>query len=407
MNEHTDDERYAVALLRPLAGEPTGPARMDVARAMAEGRRRRRTRWWASATAIVALTATTAAGGTLAVAALDRPAPAPRTVATPAPSVTAAAPPARPRDCRVTRLPTDGVKKALVTGGDPSGRWHVGRTYPTRGDMSYPLVVWRDGKLAATVEIGGSDQELADINSHGVAVGSSFVPESRPYVYADGKATQLKGGEGAASAINERGVIVGSLGPALEGMPARWTSRTAQPQQLPVPAGTQAGAAIDIDETGTVLGTVEAKGKEGTGYLWFADGSSRKMPLPDVDGTKADMFWPAAIRDGWVVGSSVIDSAGSRSFKTFRYRIATGRYERLPDDSGRAEKVAANGWVLGTASLPVITSEGGVATVLPQYPKAAENPNYLVSSFSDDGLIAAGYVIGDDVQNQPLLWRCR
>jgi len=37
--------------------------------------------------------------------------------------------------CQVTRLPTDGAKKALVTGGDPSGRY--------LGDRPGRPLVWR------------------------------------------------------------------------------------------------------------------------------------------------------------------------------------------------------------------------------------------------------------------------
>jgi uncharacterized membrane protein len=400
-----DDDRYAVALLRPLASEPSGPARLDVSRAMADGRRRRRSRWWAGGTAVVALTATTAAGGTLAFSAIGRPSPkAPITIATPTPSVTAAAPPAGPKNCKVTRLPTDGAKKALVTAGDPSGHWLVGRTYPQ--GPSRPFVVWKDGKLVATGETSGEDQSLEDINTKGVAVGYSFDPGVRPYSYRNGKVTAMAGGEAVPTAINDAGVVVGAVGPLYEGRPVRWKSVTAEPDRLPVPAGTEYGTATDIDEDGTILGTVSAKNKEATGYLWLADGSTRRMPLPVVDGVKSTMFWPAAIRNGVVVGRSVTDAGDSRTFAYFRYRLDTGRYERLPEGSGDPARVAANGWVLGEAQRPVVTTDKGVTTMLPKYAKAKGRQDYLVSSFSDDGKVVGGYAIGDDIQNQPLMWRC-
>ncbi|MGA5303187.1 hypothetical protein ACPCHT_24880 [Nucisporomicrobium flavum] len=408
MRHHLDDERYGRALLRPLAGEPAGQPRIDVSRAMAQGRRRRLTRWWASGTAIVALTATTAAGGTLAFSAVGRPGTAPRPVATPAPSITAAAPLERPKDCTVTRLPTGGVEKALVTGGDPSGHWVVGRTYPAgKDDGSRPLVIWKDGKIADTVRIGGQDQSFEDINKRGNAVGYTFEPGVRPYAYSNGKVTPIPGGEAVAQAINDDGVVVGSLGPIYEGLPVRWSSITAQPEKLPVPRGTESGAAIDIDEDGTILGTVSPKGKEGSGYLWLPDGTHRAMPLPKIDGKKATMFWPASIRNGWVVGRSVVDTEQERRFEFFRFRIATGRYERLPDDSGMPDRVAANGWIIGTARRPVITSDGNVTTELPGYRKAKGRQDYLISSFSDDGRTAAGYSSGEGVSNHPLLWECR
>ena len=48
-----------------------------------------------------------------------------------------------------------------------------------------------------------------------------------------------------------------------------------------------------------------------------------------------------------------------------------------------------------------------MTTVLPGYSKAKGRQDYLIESFSDDGLTAAGYSSGDDISNHPLLWRCR
>jgi len=406
VTDHSDDERHALALLSPLAGEPTGPSRIDVARAMREGRRRRSSRWWASATAVVALTATTAAGGTLALSALDRPSPKPVPPA-PAPSVTAAAPPAAPKDCTVTRLPTNGVKKALVTAGDPTGRWLVGRTYPGNTGQSRPLIVWKDGKIAASPKVSGGDQRLQDINSHGVAVGSSWDPDQTPFLYADSKVTTLSGGDGEATALNDAGVIVGVLGEMDDRRPVRWTSATARPESLPLPDRVRWGQAIDIDEEGNILGTVGAARQIGTGYLWLTDGKVRRMPLPKDGDRQSTEFWPEAIRNGWVVGRAAFDfEGGGTSFEYYRYSLATNRYERLAEESGMPAKVAGNGWVLGEARRPVITSDAGRTTVLPRYPQEAANPDYLPSSISDDGRVVGGYVIGDDIQNQPLLWRC-
>ena len=409
MSRHPDpDELDAVTLLSPLAGEPAGPSRIDVARAMVEGRRRRRTRWWTSGMAVVALTATSAAGGTLAFSAVGRPTPAPpRPIASPAPSIAVAASVAGPRDCTVTRLPTDGIRKALVTGGDPSGRWQVGRTYPPSGGQSRPLVVWKDGQLTDEIKIAGTDQKLEDINSRGEAVGASYDPEAYPYAYRAGKTTRLAGGAGGAAAINDAGVVVGSLGSDIKNRPVRWSSVTARPENLPMPAGASSGAAVDVDEAGNVLGAVSLKGMDSTGYLWLADGSTRLMPMPEVDGRRADMFWATSIRNGWVAGRGVLEAADGTTFAYFRYRIATNSYELLPAASGMPARMAANGWVLGEAELPVITNAAGATTVLPKYPKAKGRQDYIVTSYSDDGLVAAGYAIGEDIQNQPLLWRCR
>jgi hypothetical protein len=410
-DNHTErNAQYATLLLSPLRREPGTPSRIDVAQALAEGRRRRRVRWWAGGTAIIALTATAAGGGTLALGALDRPhpVPSPRLVATASPSVTVAARPAGPAGCTITRLPTDGLNQALVTGGDPSGELLVGRLYPTNGSFHRPLVVWKNGKIADRVEMPGSDQSLDDINSHGVAVGTSFGSDDRQraYVVRSGKVTALKGGEAGATAINDAGVIVGTVGTALDGQPARWSSATVAPVRLALPSGAATGEASDIDEDGTVLGTIQPKRGTQTGYLWMPDGTGRRMPLPTVDGAKANYFWPESIRNGWVAGrAGVDDSGGGSTFTAFRYRVDTGRYERVPDSAGMPARVAANGWVAGESLPPTIYSEAGVLH-LPKYP-AKGAVDYYLTSFSEDGLVVGGYVVGDGVQNQPLMWRCR
>lgn len=410
MSKPDDTDQDAVRLLSPLAGEPSGPARIDVARAMAEGGRRRRSRWWASGVAVVAVTATTAAGSTLAFSAIGRPAPVPRPIASVIPSISAAAVPAGPRDCTVTRLPTGDIRKAVVTGGDPSGRWLVGRTYAPGGGYvaAKPLVVWQDGQLAETIKIPGEDQTLRDINSLGVAVGASFQPDDPyPYAVTGGKATRLAGGAGGAQAINDAGVVVGNLGTDSQISAVRWSSLTEQPEDLPVPEGTKTSSASDIDEAGNILGAIGRKTGDDDTYLWLADGTGRRLLPPEVDGRKADAFWATSMRDGWVTGRAVIEAADGTSFAFFRYRIADDRYERLPDASGQPARVAANGWVLSEAERPVIIDTTGQTTVLPKYPPAKGRLDYIVSSFSDDGLVAAGYVVGSDLQNQPLLWRCR
>jgi hypothetical protein len=423
MNGGIMNEDEARRLLGPLAGDPPGPSRVDIPRAMAEGRRRRRTRFWATGTAIAALTTTSLAGGTMAVGALNspgpvpvpdvsfsaRPVPIPRMSLTAPPSAKPSVPPvAGLAGCTVTRLPTDGVDKAIVSGGDPSGRWLVGRLYPR--DFDYPQVIWKDGRIATRFKMSGADGILRDVNRSGQAVGSDFSgDDQRAWIHTDGKLRRLKGGAGHAEAISDAGVIVGGLGEGIRSAAARWDSPTTSPVRLKVPAGTTDSTAFDIDDDGTILGEVTSsairtKGDQ-TGYLWLPDGTARPMPLPDVDGVRADLFWPESIRNGWVAGRSVIDSPdGSRRFAWFRYRVATGTYERLPDEAGMPDRVAANGWVLGTASEPRIYADGGV-TKLPRYKKGTE---YQMASYSDDGLTAAGHMTGvGDIENQPLVWRCR
>lgn len=408
-NEDMTEDDRAVRILRTLPDEPPAPSTVDVARTMSEGRRRRRVRRWSSGVAMAAVTAVAAGGGTVAVGALrDTRAPAPgttRTATTPTSAAAAAAP--VPTGCTVTLLPTGGVAKALVTAGDPSGRHLAGRIYPPGGVRT---VLWKDGVLRKLPAMPGGDASFDDINSSGVAVGSSYDDGDRQHAYvADGSSvTRLAGGTGAAVAVNDAGVIAGVLGDP--GVPARWSSPRATPARLPLPAGFASGRAVDIDQDGTIVGTVERANAEGTGYLWFAGGTGRLMPLPDVEGEKATLFWPESMSDGWVYGRAVRDAADRswRDFASYRYSIAENRYERLLVPFHPPALGAANGWVLGVTGeyTPVIVADRRVVK-LPGYQKMKE---YVVSSFSADGRVAGGYTTdsdGDGVANRPLRWTCR
>ncbi|MGX6600997.1 hypothetical protein ACWKSP_02495 [Micromonosporaceae bacterium Da 78-11] len=407
------DDEGAVRLLHPLRADPPGPARLDVSRLMAEGGRRRRMRRWSTGAALAAVTAVAAGGGTLTVAALrtdPAPRPAPTRGAVPvSPTVTAAAVPPGPVGCTVALLPTGGIAKALVTGGDPSGRYLAGRIYPRSGGVR--TIIWKDGAIEARPSRFGDDASFDDLNSAGVAVGSGWDGQGihHAYVYRDGKVTKLRGGEAGAEAINDAGVIVGSVGEIYNGVPARWSSPDAAATKLPMPAGATGGAAGGIAEDGTIFGTLGKLGAEHTGYLWMPDGTGRAMPLPTVDGEKADFFWPESVVDGLVTGRAVFDQAkdGSRRFASMRYRIATGRYERLPIPMGPPAIVAANGWILGDVGDHLAIVAGSTVLDLPRYAKQRE---YVVSSFSADGRVAAGYstdgMTDGEVRNLPLVWTC-
>ncbi len=402
----SNEDEYAAVLLRPLAGDPVSPSRVDVARAVSEGRRRRRTRWYAGGVAVAAVTATAMAGGPLAVTALRGPGPAPSLTASASPGLSAAAP-TGPRDCRVTRLDTNGVEKAVVTAGDPSGRYAAGRTYPGGPDFHYPVVLWKDGRLHAKIDFPGSDQRLDDINAQGVAVGSSYNgDDSYPYVYLDGALRRLPGGRGSVDAINDAGVIVGSLGADEDGRAVRWASPTARPVDLKLPKGASRASAVDIDADGTILGSVDRGADRSIGYLWLPDGTGRELPVPTVEGKPGTSFWPTSIRNGWVAGEAVLETERMTTFAAYRYRIDTGRFEALPGAAGRHPMVSANGWVLGMAAKPTITSDAGLTT-LPPHRKLTGRVDFQLAGISDDGLVVTGHGYSDKVENQPLMWRCR
>ncbi len=285
-NAMTDDE-HAVRLLESLREEPAGPSRVDVSRAMAEGRRRRGLRRWSGGVGLVAVTAIAAGGGTVAVQAMDTgPRPHPSSSGAPATPIatTAAAPPPGPTSCTIKKLPTGGITKALVTAGDPSGHYIAGRVYPPGKGVH--TVIWKDGQILKADVVPGSDADINDINAAGVGVGSGFDGGGHvhAYVLRNGAVTKLAGGPADAVAINDAGVIVGAVGQLYEGLPARWPSAGGAPVKLAMPTGATVGTAVGIDEDGTVIGTVGSPSTEGTGYLWLPDGTARPMPLPTVAG---------------------------------------------------------------------------------------------------------------------------
>ncbi|WP_250031333.1 hypothetical protein [Paractinoplanes maris] len=402
----TEDDR-AVRILRTMPDEPPLPSTVDLPRTMAEGRRRRRVRRWSGGVALAAVTAVAAGGGTVAVAALrdgPAPVPTPTVTATSSPATVAAAPPPVPKDCRVTLLPSGGIKKALVTAGDPSGRYLAGRVYPPTGVHT---VFWKDGVLQPVPPMPGADAGFRDINSSGVAVGSSYEGDVQyAYVLTDGAVTRLRGGPAAAGAINDKGVIAGTLGePGLDGVPVRWKSARATPTKLKLPAGYTTGNADVIGEDGTIVGSVHRKNSEGTAYLWLPDGSGRLLPRPGP----ADFFWADSISNGWLFGRAVddADDGSTRDFTSYRYSIATGKFVRLATELSPTALGAENGWVAGTSTGPVVIA-GRTVVKLPAYKGMKD---YMVTAFSADGKTAAGYTHDSSeteaAANRPLRWTCR
>ena len=204
---------------------------------MTDGRRRRRTRWWASGAAVVASPPPRRPAARWRSPPSAGPHPRhPARSTSPAPVVVRRGTAGRAdRSCTVTRLPTDGVDKAVVTGGDPTGRWHwsAGCTGRRTGISTAGLVVWRDGRSrpgpgcrAATARSRTSTRAAS-----GSVTASAATIRARTRT-ADGRIEPAKGGsEDHPTAINRTGVMVGQAGERA----ARWKSATAAPERLQVP----------------------------------------------------------------------------------------------------------------------------------------------------------------------------
>ena len=374
--------------------------------AIVEGKRRRRNRRVTGAVTIGLLTVVTVAAGPAlgylrgGEPAVDLPAGQPTAAVTPSsrtPSAVAAPIVAPISRCTVVRLPTGKYKEAITTGGDPSGHFLLGRSYPKDGS-DRPMLIWRDGKLVYETPLPGADATLTDINSSGVAVGYTYVP-MEPYVVQDGRATLLPGvSTGQAFAINELGVVVGTRQRNGRSVPVRWPSVAAAAVDLPLPASAREGEASGIFDDGTVVGVVTGKDGSQEGWLWLPDGSSRRMRTPKAAGE----FQVRAAHNGWVVGVTGDDH--------YRYRVDGDRFEKLPAKIQYPDAVSASGWVAASTTQNaglVWTGKNTVALPVPADFQPKPAPFTSVVSISDDGRVVGGHTAEYDGDNTAVMWRCR
>jgi len=389
-----NDDEFGALLLRPLAGEPAGPPRIDVAKAMRDGRKMRRRRWWSGGTAITAVTATAIAGGVLAAATEpDKPRP------------DLPPDPTMPASCAVQRLPLGKHPSAEVSGGDPSGTYLVGWSDPVYG-KKHAVLVWRDGKLIADVPVPGEALAMTDINGSGTAVGTSTQTPYHPYVFRNGKASRLRGGVGEAIAINDAGVIVGVLLKGDVSVPVRWATPDAEPEPLPVPAASSFDRVTDVAENGVIAG--QAGGPEGQGYLWFPDGSHRRIAPPPV--ANAIGFVPSAFRYGWIYGAATIRAAGgAHSSLPYRYEPISGTWQPLPE---RTLDEPLPGAPNGLSADVLRVYVGNQRFQLPPYDPALKHGDaFVIDNAGDDARRFAGHTVSATADpkfsSQPLLWRCQ
>jgi hypothetical protein len=415
----------AAALLRPLARQPLTPPAVDIDKAIADGTRRQRTLRAAGSGAVALATLAVLAGG-WAVVTPQRGAsdgtPSDNTAASAsggaAPEATGPTP---PTSCavQVLEMPAGQPPMSVVSGGDPSGRYVVGRSYP--GNSRTPrMLIWDHGKVTA-VAMQGEDQLLRDITSTGVAVGTSYVgdgTETAAWVYRDGVMSRLIGRHAEANGINESGVIVG----AVNDRPALWRSATSQPTMLATPGGAWVGQAMGIDEDGTVVGVLGTDLGTRTGYLWRPDGTAEKLPTPQVRGKPATMYTADSIRNGWVAGWARLDErSGGRPtddskpargggvgdisyIAAPRWNLRTGAVE-TPDGIQLAEAINRHGWMVGSGPGPVLFAEG--RTVRLPAPRADAGPQTsIVYTVSDDGRVLAGQVELANGDPAGAMWRC-
>jgi hypothetical protein len=394
------------------------------------GRRRSQRQALSGGVAVLAVLALGAGGLALAAEPTSTPPPPAHSSAT---TATTPAGPTPPNECELEPLPNpEGAYQSLVTGADPTGRFIVGVASANFRDEPQVQVVFWDGGQPISVEMPGEDPKLRDVNSQGVAIGTSYQSgdTATGWVYQDGDLTELPAGY-RPSTINEQGAIVGSLsiGAARTRLvPVVWRSPTAEPEMLSVPDDTWSVNAEFVGSDGTVVGTgVDMDGDPDAvrSFIWSPDGVRQELPLPEVsDGTVIN-FAATSIRDGLVVGGAAVEPNDGTGvfFPIFSYEQRTGEFTDLAGD----RMIVANasnsyGWIAGNTVDGLVLLASGTAVTLP-YPEVPEDPGDrfalrpTVASISEDGRTLAGHVYIEDgserseqavtFHEQAMTWRCR
>ena len=398
-----------IPALRTLDDDGAGPPRVDLTAAVARGRQLRRSRRLARATLSASLVAITAAALVAAPRLLHRPehgvaalpgGASPSAVGTDSPR------PLQSLSCDLQQLavPVAG-QQSIVRAADPTGRYIVGRVYT--GGTPNKVVVWDNGQPhPATMH--GSDATLDDINSSGVAVGSSFLTDTSqvPWVYANDQFTRLAGAGPmlAPTAINEQGEIVGVLTDAQYlTHPVVWRSPTASLQNLPLPSPGWIGGAGDIDTDGTIIGSGRSIVDSGAeqGVVWLPDGTVRVLPLPEITG--ANGLRLMSIRHGIIAGEAIVSDAKSMAFFPVTYDLATGVYTQRTGARFFLNAGNAQGWLVGSGPSLWTPQTGMIA--LPRLSDSNILPDEAYT-ISDDGSVIAGQLTDAKNVIHAVTWHC-
>ncbi|GAB3402287.1 hypothetical protein [Flindersiella endophytica] len=289
-------------------------------------------------------------------------------VAQVAPDVSAQAGSACPR----SELPVPvGYTSASLASADPSGRFQVG-TARDAEDRTH-LLRW-DGGVVSDLATRGLAFGPTDVNAGGEIAGGDYDEATGRYVgwrYRDGEFVSLPGRapyvDVSASAINAAGQIAGRVDDPATGrtLPAVWNADNSL-TVLGMPSDRNTVTVQDIDEDGTVLGTVwYDDGNTGisgrSAIVWYPDGTWRLLAGlesgAETNGT--------SIRSGRVIGLQVSGStapiliwdAATGEVSTFRGG-ATGNPTAINADG------SVTGYLDGVAG-PVFVAAGAEPRSLP------------------------------------------
>ncbi|MGY4909920.1 hypothetical protein [Micromonospora aurantiaca (nom. illeg.)] len=138
----------------------------------------------------------------------------------------------------------------------------VAGTYGYKDWTDPPFVnqafVWRDGVLRSLGTLGGPTSDATGINDLGQVVGTSWTADGRfAAFFWDGTTMRrlaTASSSPTAQAVNDSGLVIGTDG--TDGRAMIWPSPTAASQLLPLPDGAGSSVAINVNDSGLIVGHV-------------------------------------------------------------------------------------------------------------------------------------------------------
>lgn len=292
-----------------------------------------------------------------------------------------------------------------LTSADPSGHFQVGTARDA--DDNVHLLRWSDGSVA-DLATHGLAFGPSDVNASGEIAGGDYDEATGRYVgwrYRDGSFSALPGQapyvDVRPSAINAAGQVAGRVDdPAASRlMPARWDADNSV-TVLGLPADRNTATVQDIDDDGTVLGTIwYDDGNTGiskrSAIVWYADGTWRLLSglQPDTETSGA------SIRAGQVVG-------GQADGTILVWNAATGEASPLNDGvTGNATAINAGGSIVGSLSGfgAAFMAEGAEPRALPVTDPVMGSG--AATALTDDD-VAYGNDTTEDGTPTPVRWDC-
>ncbi|MFE9192782.1 hypothetical protein ACFYL6_24600 [Micromonospora sp. NPDC007208] len=383
-----DDQRIA-ALLRSV---PVPEPRVDVSRAVRDGRRRRRRHRVGGIAALTVLAGVGVVGAVQVGGTASTPAPTTPALAV-SPAETGSATPRPPVTCQASWLsqPIDGPV-AVANRVDPTGRHIVGDI--GTGQEDGRVVLWSDGR---PVVLPAAARYAAAVNASGYVVGTNG--DGTGWVYRDGKLRFLATPPGydavLVHAVNGRGDIVGTARRSDDSHRAvLWSVDHPQRYRL---LGERGSSATGITEDGAIVGTMGE-----LPYRWTPQGVGAALAVPDG--------YPRASVDSahgeWAIGMVPGgERGGAVQMLPVRWNLATGAVNVLPFPG--VAGIAGNGDLLVADGAPLVVALDGTTRRLPGRPevRTTEAGTYTAEGISDDGLTVVGAVYENQAY-RPLVWRC-